>query len=44
MVKNPIQFRKGLSLPDFLKPWHRRTVPEQCRRAVYGWRWPKGLR
>jgi len=41
MAKNQVQFQKGLSLPEFLKHY---GTEEQCRGAVYGWRWPDGFR
>jgi transposase-like protein len=41
MAKNQVQFQKGLSLPEFLEQY---GTEEQCRRAVYGWRWPRGFR
>jgi len=41
MAKNQVQFQKGLSLPEFLKQY---GTEEQCRRAVYDWRWPQGFR
>ena len=41
MAKNQVQFQKGLSLPEFLKHY---GTEEQCRGAVYGWRWPHGFR
>ncbi len=41
MAKNQVQFQKGMSLPEFLKQY---GTEEQCRRAVYAWRWPEGFR
>ena len=39
MSKNMIQFQPGMSLAAFLK---RYGTEEQCREALYEWRWPKG--
>lgn len=40
MAKNPIQFQPGLSLPAFLAQY---GSEEQCRRALFEWRWPDGF-
>ena len=39
MAQNPIQFQKGLSLPDFLKEY---GTEAQCEQALERWRWPEG--
>ena len=41
MVKNRMQFQKGLSFPDFQKQFGTET---QCREAVFRHRWPQGFR
>lgn len=41
MAKNRVQFQKGLSLAEFQKQY---GSEEQCRKAVFQWRWPKGFR
>ena len=38
-MKNKIQFQKGYSLPELMKEY---GTEEQCRDALYQWRWPKG--
>jgi transposase-like protein len=40
MAKNQVQFQKGLSLPEFLRQY---GSEEQCRTALYRWRWPRGF-
>lgn len=40
MARNPIQFQHGLSLPAFLDQY---GSEEQCRAALYRYRWPKGF-
>lgn len=35
MVKNPIQFQKGLSLPDFVASY---GSEEQCAALLFAWR------
>jgi transposase-like protein len=40
MAKNEIQFQKGLSLQEFLSHF---GTEEQCREALFRWRWPKGF-
>lgn len=40
MAKNPVQFQKGLSLDAFLSEY---GSEEQCRRALFKLRWPKGF-
>ena len=40
MAKNPVQFQKGLSLPDFLS---RYGTEAQCREALFQLRWPNGF-
>ena len=41
MAKNQVQFRKGLSLSDFLRQYGREA---QCREALFRWCWPAGFR
>jgi len=40
MKKNAIQFQKGFSLPDFFERYGTR---EQCEKALFEWRWPRGF-
>lgn len=40
MKKNMIQFQKGYSLPELLREY---GTEEQCREALFRWRWPKGF-
>jgi predicted RNA-binding Zn-ribbon protein involved in translation (DUF1610 family) len=40
MAQNPIQFQKGMSLPDFLKTY---GTESQCEQALEQWRWPEGF-
>jgi transposase-like protein len=40
MPKNPIQFQKGYSLPEFPRAY---GSEEQCQRALFDWRWPNGF-
>jgi len=40
MARNPIQFQKGLSMPDFLAAY---GTDEQCRLALEQARWPDGF-
>lgn len=40
MARNPVQMQKGLSLTEFQA---RYGTEEQCRAAVFAWRWPKGF-
>ena len=40
MAKNPIQFQKGLSLPDFVASY---GSEEQCAAVLLAWRWPHGF-
>jgi len=40
MAKNPVQFQKGLSLPQFLNAYGSET---QCAEALLRWRWPRGF-
>ena len=41
MAKNKIQFQQGLSLQEFLSQY---GSEEQCRNALFQWRWPHGFR
>ena len=38
-MKNKVQFQKGYSLLQFLKEY---GTEEQCRKALFKWRWPQG--
>ena len=40
MVRNPVQFQKGISLSEFLALY---GTEDQCFDALYRWRWPKGF-
>lgn len=40
-MKNTIQFQKGLSFPEFLRLY---GLEEQCREAVFDFKWPNGFR
>ena len=40
MVRNPVQFQKGISLSAFLKLY---GTEDQCFDALYRWRWPKRI-
>ena len=40
MSKNPIQFQKGYSLPEFFQAY---GSEEQCEQALFDWRWPNGF-
>ncbi len=40
MPRNPVQFQKGMSDADFDRLY---GTEEQCREAVFMWRWPKGF-
>lgn len=40
MKKNAIQFQAGFSLADFFDKYRSE---EQCREALYDWRWPNGF-
>lgn len=40
MKKNAIQFQEGFSLPDFFEKY---GTEEQCRKALFDWRWPNGF-
>ena len=40
MARDPIQFQPGLSLPAFIEQY---GMEEQCRAALYRYRWPKGF-
>ena len=40
MVRNPVQFQKGISLNEFLSLY---GTEQQCFDALYHWRWPNGF-
>lgn len=40
MARNGVQFQKGLSEPQFDDLY---GTEEQCRQAVFDWRWPQGF-
>lgn len=40
MPKNKVQFQRGVSLRDLMT---RYGTQEQCERALFAWRWPKGF-
>ena len=40
MPRNPVQFQKGMSDADFDRLY---GTEEQCREALFTWRWPKGF-
>jgi transposase-like protein len=40
MPRNPVQFQKGMSDADFERLY---GSEEQCRDALFTWRWPKGF-
>lgn len=40
MLKNKVQFQRGMSLPEFMEQYG--TQP-QCERALFAWRWPRGF-
>lgn len=40
MPRNPVQFQKGMSDADFDRLY---GTEEQCREAVFKWRWPDGF-
>ncbi len=39
MVRNKVQFQKGVSLNDFIKQY---GTEAQCFDVLYAWRWTKG--
>ena len=41
MGKNKVQFQKGYSMVNFIKDY---GTEEQCRQALFKWRWPEGFR
>ena len=40
MPRNPVQFQKGMSDADFDRLY---GTEDQCRTALFTWRWPKGF-
>lgn len=40
MSKNAVQFQRGMSLPEFMDQYGRQS---QGERALFSWRWPRGL-
>ncbi len=40
MVRNPVQFQKGISLNAFLSLY---GSEDQCFDALFQWRWPNGF-
>jgi transposase-like protein len=40
MPRNPVQFQKGMSDADFDRLY---GTEDQCREALFAWRWPKGF-
>jgi hypothetical protein len=40
MPRNPVQFQKWMSDADFDRLY---GTEEQCRDALFAWRWPKGF-
>jgi hypothetical protein len=40
-MKNQVQFQKGYSLIEFMKDY---GTEEQCRKALFLWRWPQGYK
>ena len=40
MPRNQIQFQSGVSLPRFMRQY---GTEEQCRKALFEWRWPNGF-
>jgi transposase-like protein len=40
MSRNPVQFQKGMSDADFERLY---GTEDQCREALFMWRWPKGF-
>ena len=40
MAKNVVQFQKGLSEAAFQSQY---GTEEQCRTALFSWRWPQGF-
>ena len=40
MSKNKVQFQSGYSLPEL---FHDYGTEEQCRQAIFNWKWPDGF-
>jgi hypothetical protein len=40
MLKNRVQFQRGMSLPEFVEQYGTQS---QCERALFAWRWLRGF-